>query len=189
MRRLILQQFTTIDGLAADDDGGTGFISEYAARGDATFEAEGMEFMDTIDTMVLGRRTYELFVQYWPEVSGPDAEFGQKLNSLNKYVVSTTLNEAPWGRFSPATIVRDPAEVGALKERPGKDIVIWGSISLATALLKQGVIDEVQLRVVPVALGSGKQLFDDELAAPALKLVEAKPHDAGLVLLRYETSR
>ena len=108
---------------------------------------------------------------------------------MNKYVVSTTLNEAPWGRFEPAAIIRDPAEVGPLKERPGKDIVIWGSISLATALLNQGVIDEVQLRVVPVALGSGKLLFDDELSAPALSLVEAKPHDGGLVLLRYETSR
>lgn len=189
MKKLILQQFTTIDGLAADDDGGTDFISEYAASRDRGFEAEGMEFMDSIDTMVLGRRTYELFVQYWPEATGPDAEFGRKLNSLNKYVVSTTLDEAPWGRFSPATVLHDAAEVEALKDLPGKDIVIWGSISLATDLLKRGVIDEIQLRVVPVALGSGKRLFDDELPPSSMDLVEAKPHDAGLVLLRYQTSR
>jgi dihydrofolate reductase len=189
MRRLILQQFTTIDGLAADDDGGTDFISEYATKRDATFESEAMEFMDSIDTMVLGRRTYELFVQYWPEASGPDAEFGRKLNALDKYVVSTTLDEAPWGRFSPATVMRDPAEVEALKGRAGKDIVIWGSISLATYLLRRGMIDEIQLRVVPVALGSGQQLFDEELPAPAMNLVGASPHDAGLVVLRYEVSR
>jgi dihydrofolate reductase len=87
-----------------------------------------------------------------------------------------------------ATVIRGAAEVEPLKDRPGKDIVIWGSISLATDLLKKGVIDEVQLRVVPVALGSGRQLFDEELPHSAMNLVEARPHGAGLVLLRYETS-
>ena len=66
MRKLIVQQFTSIDGQAADPNGTTDFISEYAAKHDQGFERDAMDFMDTVDTMVLGRKTYELFVRYWP---------------------------------------------------------------------------------------------------------------------------
>ncbi len=190
MRRLILQQFTTIDGLAANDQGDTDFISLYAQQRDESFIREATEFLDTVDTMILGRKTYELFAGYWPEASGDDAEFGKKLNSLKKYVVSSTLQEAPWGKWEPAQIIAsDPAtRINALRQEEGKDIVIWGSITLATALLKSGLIDEIQLRVVPVVLGRGRQLFEGDVDLQKLKLLEANPHDRGLVLLRYQST-
>lgn len=188
MKRLVLQQFTTIDGLVADSDDQTNFISEYSTKHDESFENGAMEFMDTIDTMLLGRRTYERFVQYWPEAAGDDAEFGEKLNGLDKFVVSSTLKEAAWGKWKAPKVIDSGVvvEVRKLKQAAGKDIVIWGSISLATSLLKEGLIDEIQLRVVPTAIGNGRQLFDGELGSQHLDLVEAESHDAGLVLLRYQ---
>ena len=186
MRRLILQQFTTIDGLAADDRGQTDFVS--AQEPDENFVRDAMEFLDSVDTMILGRKTYELFAGYWPEAAGDDAEFARRLNSLKKYVVSATLKEAPWGKWEPAEIIAsDPeARISALRKKEGKDIVIWGSITLGTALLRAGLIDEIQLRMVPIALGSGRQLFEGDLASQNLKLLEANPYDRGLVLLRYQ---
>lgn len=190
MRQLIVQQFTSIDGHAADRYGTTAFISEYADKHDRSFEREAMDFMDTIDTMVLGRKTYELFVNYWPEASGADAEFGNKLNALKKYVVSSTLKAAPWGKWDGATIINGKAEekIGQLKEDPGRDIVIWGSIMLATAMMRARLVDELQLRTIPVVLGTGRPLFDDELDSLGLNFRGATPHDKGLVLLQYETS-
>lgn len=190
MRRLIVQQFTSIDGQAADPDGATDFVSEYAAKNDQSFEREALKFMDTIDTMVLGRKTYELFSNYWPNASGVDAEFGRKLNALNKFVVSSSLKEAPWGDWEGATIIRKEPEaaIRALKEEAGKDIVIWGSIMLATAMMQAGLVDELQLRTIPVVLGNGRPLFDDDLDSLGLNFRKATPHDEGLVLLQYETA-
>jgi dihydrofolate reductase len=188
MRRLILQQFTTIDGLAADEQGDTSFVSEYSRQPDESFVRDAMEFLDTVDTMILGRKTYELFAGYWPDASGDDAEFGRKLNSLRKYVVSSTLKEAPWGRWEPAEIIAGDSEarISALRKEEGKDMVIWGSITLATALLSSGLIDEIQLRMIPTVLGSGRQLFEGDLDSQNLELLGANPYDRGLVLLRYQ---
>jgi len=109
--------------------------------------------------------------------------FTDKIGALSKYVVSTELKEAPWGVWEPATIIKDNVfeEITKLKERRGKDIVIWGSMTLAHSLLKEGLIDEVQLRVIPATLGKGKPVFDH---ACGIEFVDAKTYDQGLVLLR-----
>lgn len=190
MRKLIVQQFTSIDGQAADSEGTTNFVSDYATKHDRSFEQGAMDFMGTIDTMVLGRKTYELFVEYWPNASGDEGEFGEKLNALKKYVVSSTLEEAPWGNWEGATIIKDrPADrIRELKREPGKDIVIWGSLMLATAMMRAGIVDELQLRTVPVVLGTGTPLFGDGLSPVGMDLLDAKPHDEGLVVLRYQAT-
>ena len=173
--------------LVADPDGQTDFISAYSTKHDQSFERGAMEFKNTVDTMLLGRRTYEMFSSYWPEASGEDAEFAKKLNSLKKVVVSSTLKDAPWGKWEPAEIIAGDVagEVRRLKQSAGKDMVIWGSISLASALLKEGLIDEIQLRVVPAAIGRGRQLFEGEMELQHLDLLATESHDAGLVLPRY----
>jgi dihydrofolate reductase len=188
MKRLILQQFTTIDGMAADTAGGVDFVNTYSTKHDKSFEDSALEFMDSVDAMLLGRKTYELFVGYWPEASGDDAEFAKKLNSLDKFVVSKTLKSAPWGDWPGASIISKDVfdRIGDLKRGSGKDIVVWGSLSLATSLLKQGLIDEVQLRVVPVALGEGTPLFSDSTGDVEMKLKESQPHDEGMIVLRYQ---
>jgi dihydrofolate reductase len=100
-------------------------------------------------------------------------------------VVSTELKEAPWGGWEPATIIKDNVfeKITKLKEQSGKDIVIWGSMTLAHSLIQEGLIDEVQLRVIPTTLSKGKPVFD---SAYDLEFLDVKTYDKGLVLLRYK---
>jgi dihydrofolate reductase len=129
-----------------------------------------------------------MFAGYFPLVTeGDDKAFADKLNAIPKIVFSHTLTQAPWGKWDDATIVRrsPTQEVAALKQQAGKDIVIWGSISVAQSLINEGLIDEYRLVVCPVVLGSGRPLFRDKADALDMTLLETKAHDRGSVLLKY----
>jgi dihydrofolate reductase len=187
MRRVILQEFVSLDGLAAGPHNSVDFIPASTA-GDQSFGKRQMAFIDSLDTMLLGRVTYEMFAGYWPNVtSGDDKPFADKLNALPKIVFSKTLERAPWGDWDAATIVKSGTknEVAKLKHKSGKDMVIWGSISLAQTLMKEGLIDEYQLVVCPVVLGDGKPLFGDKASALNLKLLRTNSFDRGTVLVAY----
>ena len=182
MRKVILQEFVSIDGLAADAKGSVDFVPA-ANEGDRSFGDRQMEFIDSVDTMLLGRRTYEMFAGYWPNVTeGEDARFAEKLNNLEKVVFSRTLDEAPWGTFSAGRIAKSTADVAALKRAEGKDMVLWGSLSLARSLMDENLIDEYQLIVCPIVLGGGAQLFREPRD---LTLIETRSFDRGAVLLSY----
>ena len=188
MRNVILQEFVTLDSFAADSNNGVDYIPA-ATQGDQSFGRHQLGFMDSIDTILLGRVTYKMFAEYWPEVtSGEDKQFADKLNAIPKIVFSKTLDRAPWGKWPDAEIVKTNAakEVAKLKQGSGKDMVIWGSISLAQSLMAEGVIDEYQLVVCPVVLGSGKPLFRHKLDSAGLKLLKTKSFDLGTVLLAYK---
>jgi dihydrofolate reductase len=190
MRKIIFQPFMSLDGFGAGPNDSTDFIPA-ANRGDTSFGNRQLEFMDSIDTMLLGRVTYEMFASYWPNVtSGDDRELAEKINATRKYVISRTLDRAPWGKFGDATIVRDRVadQIEKLKQQSGKNIVVWGSLSLAQSLEDDGLIDELQIIVCPLVLGSGKRLFRDAEAFD-LSLRSAKSFDRGSVLLTYEPSR
>jgi dihydrofolate reductase len=187
MRNLILQEFVSVDGMAAGKDGSTDFIPA-SNRGDQSFGRRQEHFLDAIDTILLGRKTYEMFVEYWPKVtSGDERPFADKLNAIPKVVFSKTLDRAPWGTWDEATIVKTDAarEVERLKQQPGKDLVIWGSLTLAQALMHEGVIDEFQLIVCPVVLVEGRRLFDDNVAPGEMHLLSTRSFDRGSVLLSY----
>ncbi len=187
MRKVILQEFVSLDGRAAGPKDSTDFIPA-STEGDQAFGERQMAFIDTIDAILLGRVTYEMFVDYWPKVtSGEDKPFADKINAIPKVVFSGTLDRAPWGDFDDARIVRNDAaeEVAKLRQQSGKDMVIWGSLSLAQALLKERLIDEVQLVVCPVVLGEGKPLFRDKVDPGGMKLLETNSFDRGNVLLAY----
>src|SRR5688572_1517860 len=110
MKKVILQEFVSLDGFAADSKGGVDFIPA-ASKGDQSFGRRQLEFMDTVDTILLGRVTYEMFAGYWPNVrSGDDKEFADRINAMRKIVFSSTLQRAPWGTELEARIVRQPAE-------------------------------------------------------------------------------
>ena len=146
---------------------------------------DNLELLESVDTMLLGATTYRLFVDFWPTAT--DDVIAPKLNALRKVVVSSTLDSAPWGDWEPGEIVTDPvAAVAALKAEDGKDIILWGSITLFHTLLVAGLVDEVQLRVCPVVLGGGKSVFPTGGAAINLELIEARPWARGGVLLRYQ---
>lgn len=180
MRKLIFQDYVTLDGYAAGPNDELDFFDTVAEQADS----DNLELLESIDTMVLGARTYRLFIEYWPTATDAIAT---KLNRLHKVVASTTLDSAPWGDWEPGEVVSD-AVVGIreLKEAEGKDLVLWGSISLFHTLLTAGLVDEVQLRVCPIVLGAGKSVFPSGGQPVSLELIEARPWASGGALLRYK---
>lgn len=187
MRNVILQEFVSLDGRATGPNDGVDFIPA-ATQGDRSFGDRQLSFMDSIDTILLGRATYQMFAGYWPNVtSGDDKPFADKLNAIPKIVFSRTLDRAPWGGWPDARIVRSsaPEEVTKLRQGSGKDMVIWGSISLGQSLMNAGLIDQYQLIVCPVVLGSGRSLFHNNTESIDMNLLNAKSFERGAVLLTY----
>lgn len=191
MRKVILQEFVTLDGLAAGPNGSVDFIPD-ATRGDQSFGQRQLGFIDTVDAILLGRVTYRMFADYWPKVTtGEDKPFADRLNATPKIVFSKTLARAPWGEWDDAQVVSQGAaeEVMKLKQQPGKDMVMWGSITLAQSLMREGLIDEYQLVVCPVVLGNGRPLFRDKVDALDMSFLEARTFDMGSVLLKYQPNK
>jgi dihydrofolate reductase len=184
MRKLVVQQWVTVDNIAAEEDGGLSFVSgePFSEKTDPAFKASVMGLIDSVDTMMLGATTYAQSKGYWP-YADDQGEYGEKLNDLTKFVASSKLDDAPWGDFPAATVTRDPvATIRELKEQSGKHIWLWGSLKLMHSLLDAGVVDEVRMLVCPVSRGKGTRVFED---TRDLQLVEAAGFDNGLVLLRY----
>jgi dihydrofolate reductase len=187
MRRVILQEFVSLDGLAAGPKNSVDFVPR-ATKGDRSFGSEQVKLIDSVDTILMGSLTYRMFSGYWPNVTnGEEKPFADKLNATRKIVFSSTLARAPWGTWEEATIVRGSAtkEVASLKRQSGKDLMLWGSISVAQALMSDGLIDEYRLVVCPAVLGEGRPLFRDGADAYELRLRDAKTFDKGAVLLTY----
>jgi dihydrofolate reductase len=183
-RKLIVQQWTTVDAIVAEEDGGLSFVSgePFDDSVESPFKTEMMRFIDSVDTMILGARTYAQSAGYWPHAE-EQGEYGRRLNSLAKYVASSTLEAAPWGDFPAAQVTADPAStVRELKQRDGKDLWLWGSLTLMRSLLRENLVDEVRLLVCPASRGTGTRFFDDRRE---LALLEATGFDSGVVLLRY----
>lgn len=136
------------------------------------------------DAFLTGRRTFEDLRGYWPLQSDDPTGVADYLNQVHKYVVSRTMRDPQWQN---STILNgDPiAEVRALKERPGRDIVITGSISLCHTLIEAGLVDEYRLFVYPAVQGRGRRLFPDVFQMQRLKLVEAKSFRNGITFSRY----
>ena len=186
MRKLIVQQWVTVDNIAAEEDGGLSFVSGEPFDDEVTdnpFQNSLMGFIDSVDTLILGANTYAQNKDYWP-TADDQGKYGEKLNSLTKFVASSKLDDAPWGDFPAATVTRDPvATIRELKEQSGKDLWLWGSLELMRSLLEAGAVDEVRMLVCPASRGKGRRLFED---SRDLKPVEATLFENGVVLLRYE---
>jgi dihydrofolate reductase len=184
MRKLIFQQFISLDGYAADRDHETKFFDQGEYDGD--LDEDMLVGMDRFDTILLGKNTYNMFVAYWPTEKSKDQIAADKLNSIPKIIFSSSLKDAPWGKWEPAKIEPGNAAdaIKQLKKQKGKDMVLWGSISLSQSLMKANIIDEYHLRIVPVILGGGKLQFDgrDELK---LELTKSKAYSSGIQSLEY----
>jgi dihydrofolate reductase len=186
MRRLILEEWLSLDGFAADRSERLDFFP--ATETDHYSDRDQLKFLDSVDTILLGRRTYELFVGFWPAASSDREIIADRLNELPKLVFSNTLTEAPWGKWPPARVVRGDAvgEIRRLKERDGKHMVLWGSLSLAQTLIAAGLVDEYQLQVCPTIVGAGRRLFPDLDGYTRLRRVSVRTYDTGVVFLHYE---
>jgi len=187
MRKIIIQQFISADGFVADRFNSTSFFEQFGGENGKEIDQDMLNFIGTIDTILLGAKTYEFFVDYWPEVGSSEELVADALNTTPKIVFSESLKEAPWGDYEPVKIVNsDVAQyINSLKDQPGKDMVVWGSISICKYLIDHRLVDEVQLRIVPVALGMGTLLFPEIPDFIEMELLETKVYGAGVVFTRY----
>jgi len=185
-RRILLQQWQSLDGFAAGPNGEIDwFVAPQASK---YSDEEQLELMRRrVGTILLGAHTYRLFVDFWPTPKSRDEILAEFINTTPKVVVSNTLSAAPWGEQAPATVLRgDPVSaVRELKQQAGKDIVLWGSLTLTRALFTAQLIDEVHLRLCPVTLGAGQRLFPSE-GRIDLALKRSVANDVGVVTLEYD---
>jgi dihydrofolate reductase len=185
MGRIVVTEFISLDGVVEAPGGGEGY-----KHGGWSFEvnrgAEGDQFKldETLsaEALLLGRVTYEGFAAAWPSREG---EFADKLNSMPKYVVSSTLEDPDWNNST--VLTGDVAEeVAKLKHQHDGDIVVHGSPRLVQALIENDLVDELRLMVFPVVLGSGKRLFGETSDKKSLRLAGSQMVGDGVAILTYE---
>ncbi|HEX6149056.1 dihydrofolate reductase family protein [Nocardioides sp.] len=136
------------------------------------------------DVLVLGRQTFEDFRGYWPRQTDDTTGITEELNLVQKYVVSSTMTDPQWQN---STVLGSDwlDQVRSLKEQPGRDVVITGSITLTHALIRSGLVDEYRLFLYPAVQGRGRRLFPDRHEVPRLRLLEVRGFRNGVSLLRY----
>ena len=186
MGRIVVTEFVSLDGVMEDPGG-----SEHSKHGAWTFKFsrsdEGDKFkMDEVnnaEAQLLGRVTYDGFAQAWPKMSGDP--FSDKFNSMPKYVVSQTLKKADWNN---STILKGDVvnEVKKLKQKVKGDILVSGSAKLVQTLIENDLVDQLNLMVFPVILGSGKRLFGETGAPKTLQLADSKTVGDGVSILVYK---
>ncbi|MGW0792426.1 dihydrofolate reductase family protein [Streptomyces sp. NPDC002911] len=195
MAKLTLTTFVSLDGVmqapgGTDEDTTGGFecggwVVPFADEGMGAF---ANEVFDRSGAYLLGRRTYDIFSAYWPKVTDPQDPIASRLNTLPKHVVSTTLTDPAWENTT--VVSRDvPAQVARLKEQTAEgELQIHGSGTLAQSLLAHDLIDEVNLLVFPVYLGSGRRLFPDGGQPTAFELISARTTGSGIAIHTYRTA-
>jgi dihydrofolate reductase len=145
-------------------------------------EEYSFELLRAADALLLGRVTYEIFAKEWP-ANTDDAGFADRMNSLPKFVASTTLDEVTWNSTLLSGNIVD--ELSRLKQQPGKDLLIYGSSGLAQTLLQHDLIDELLIWLHPVVVGGGKRFFKEGPGPKNLRLAATKTYDTGVVILSY----
>jgi dihydrofolate reductase len=170
MGKIVATEFITLDGVFEDPGGQHGGLGGWAFQFDRGEEGDRFKFEELMaaDAQLLGRVTYEGFAAAWPQMN--QDEFGQKMNSMPKYVVTSTLQDPEWDNST--AIAFD--DVLALRTRHEGDILVAGSGQLVRALLTADLLDEVRLMVFPVVLGGGQRLFGDTPAPRNLKLGDVR---------------
>lgn len=197
MRRIVLFDRVSADGYFAGPDGNLNWVIS-----DAELDRSAAEAIESSASgaILFGRRTYQQFESFWPHAlsDAPTAPSPHRpghaspelramavwINEATKLVFSKTLRQVTW-RNSRLLHELDPREIESLKRQPGPDMMIFGSGSIASQLTQHGLIDEYQLVVSPVLLGSGRSLISDVPRSLRLDLLEAKPYPSGNVALRY----
>ncbi len=189
MRKVIVSEYVTLDGVMEDPGGGD--KSKYGGWSRQFWNEQAMKFkydeLFASDALLLGRVTYDGFAKAWPTMKDT-GDFGERMNSIAKYVVSTTLKSAKWNN---STIINNNVgeKIKALKEQPGKDFLVEGSSELVHTLMQYDLVDEFRLMIHPIVVGGGKQLLGEGIDRKVLTLVETKTFNSGIVVLIYQLNQ
>ncbi len=189
MGRIVVTEFVSLDGVMEDPGGAEGYEhggwSFQVSRGDEGDKFKLDELVDA-EAQLLGRVTYEGFAKAWPSITD-EAGFAAKMNSMPKYVVSSTLTNPEWQNTT--VLSGDVAEeISTLKPEVDGNILVAGSARLVQALIEHDLVDELRLMVYPVVLGSGKRLFATTSDKKALRLADSKVVGDGVQILVYESA-
>jgi dihydrofolate reductase len=181
MRKIIVTEFITLDGVIEAPGGDEtphphgGWQFKYDSPETGQYKVDELS---SVDTLLLGKNTFETFAAYWPGQTGE--AFADPINRMPKYVVSGSLDKVDWNN---SHILRDVAQdVAALKKSEGGDILVYGSATLVKALLHHNLIDELRLMVYPISIGGGLRLFDDNLELKKFRLKHSRAIDNVLIL-------
>jgi dihydrofolate reductase len=188
MARIVVSDNVSLDGVIQDPAGDEGFrvggwVGRITDRKDVA-KATLDEALGT-EALLLGRRTYEWFATRWPSRTG---ELADRLNSLPKYVVSSTLQDPDWNN---STVLKGDVvnEVSKLKQELDGEIVVPGSFQLLRTLMEHDLVDELRLKIYPVVLGAGERLFGQTSDKKPMRLVDTQTLDGDVAFLTYERDR
>jgi dihydrofolate reductase len=188
MRKVIASIFVSLDGFMVGPNEDMSWVMD-------NFNDEMGKYADklqqSMDLIMLGRVTYEIMNKVWPfqtESTWPGAD---RMNNVPKMVFTKSLDKVEWGKYDNAKLVHDiyPDSIEKIKKMPGKDMVIYGSASIVQAFTQFGLIDEYQLLVHPVILGSGKPLFKGIANPVSLELMKMEKYKNGVVVMYYTPAK
>ncbi len=185
MRKIIVLSMITLDGVMQapggpkeDKSGGFKYGGWVAPYGDKVSGKLMQKMMKPAD-LLLGRKTFEIWENYWPE----HGDIWPGVNDVTKYVVSGTRKKSTWQN---SVFVKNLAAIKKLKNSRGGDIKVWGSSELVQLLLKNGLVDELWLIIHPLVLGKGKKLFDNNAVPAAFTITESKVTTTGVFIANYK---
>jgi dihydrofolate reductase len=190
MGKIVISTNVTLDGIVQDPDGQEGFsrgewFSEFGGKDLDAWAKVAFEEALGADALLLGRRSDEWFAARWSSRPG---EWAERLNSLPKYVVSSTIEHPRWQN---ATVLKGDVvtEVSNLKQTLDGEILVYASYQLGRTLIEHDLVDELRLVVFPIVLGAGERLFGETADQKPMRLIESRTIGDGLAVLTYESAR
>lgn len=187
MSKIYVLEFITLDGVIQAPGGSKENAAEgfkYGGWMGSLFEGKvgGLEMehqMKATDALLLGRKTYDIWAQFWPT----HTETWPQVNKITKYVVSKTLKNPTWENTE---VLKDIEELKKLKNASGPDLQVYGSANLVQTLMKHDLVDEFWLKTFPITLGTGKRLFDNGAMPFAFRLIDSKITPTGVIFAKYQ---
>jgi len=188
MGKIVMSQFVSLDGVIEDPDGGEGSrVGGWVGKINDREEVNKVKLDEALGTeaLLLGRRSYEFFAARWASRGG---DLADRLNSLPKYVVSSTLENPDWDNST--VLIGDAADaVSKLKQELDGEIVVPASFQLVRTLMEYDLVDELRLKIYPVVLGAGERLFGETSDKVPMRLVDTQTVEGDVVFLTYEVVR
>ncbi len=184
MRKLVVSESMTVDGVFDAETMGQWVTPSQSEERNAIIR----ETVMAADTLLLGRHTFDTYAWYYPNLKKNEYGIADRMNSIPKLVVTSTPLTAQWNN-STAITGKPVDEIGKLKQKPGKNILVLGSATLVTLLAQANLVDEYELLIHPAIMGSGKRFFNGGMDTAQLKLIESKTLSSGVLLARYAAAR